>query len=470
MAAPAPGKLARFVRSPWFSLLVGVVVGVLWLVVEEYVLGRDESTGAKVVSATVSALVGALATLLVQLYGQLENVVGRFDRLETLVTELQSGVEDFHRLEERLLPSLYVSPGMKGLHAELLAWRAHIDTGNGHRASPLERHAWAALADAYFRGESERIQSKTFKTTSDQYTTLVNEVTQTLAGTFAGQDGGRDRVRLIRVHLTGMLPEEFYNGPQIEYSRRGSEPLFFSHRWEDYPVLYGDEYRADPSTRIRRHIVVRQPDFQRPELSALSTLPDLRAQARLVIGGEDVRLLINDVEREHPAVLRRLLRWSPLPPGSAKAQLDDVIRTVHGFDRYGYWPIAEHDAVDEADPRQSWMPLLDFFARHYHGDSVDDAVWFALDERGWATCAGDEQLQACFSAGWTPEVALFGSEHEDGPFWYFGILGLWRPFTRDMQLRFLTGPETARLHGSVNRMRARCRANGTIRTLTAVTA
>lgn len=470
MSAPGPGRLHAFLRTPWFSLLVALAVGVAWLVVESASLGSSDSLEQKIVSALLSGMIGGLATLLVQLYGHLSTTVARFDRLDSTIRDVGAGLTELRALEERLLPSQYISDGMRILHSELLRWRSHIDGLNGSRATPLERHAWQALADAYFRGESERIQSKTFKTTSDQFTTLVNEVTQTLSETFSG-NGTQTAVPLMRVHVTGMLPEEFYNGPQIEYTRTGSKPLFFCHRWEDYPVLYGNEYRGDPNTQIRRYVVVRQPDFGRVSLSALSTLPDLQEHSGLVIAGSAHRLLSNDLHREEHAVLARLLRKAPRitrdPPVAGPGSVHETIQAIHGFDTYGYWPIAEATAIDAAGARRTWKPLLEFFARDYHGDSLDDARYCALDDEGWDACQRDEQLRTCFEAGWTPEVALFGTRHGGAvPYWHFGILGLWRPFTRDMQLRFLTGAEAAHLHGAVVRMYQSCGTHGTLQSLT----
>src|SRR6185437_3236907 len=120
-----------------------------------------------------------------------------------------------------------------------LSWKAQIDGTNGRHASPLEHDAWRKLADTYFRGEQQTIRSKTFRTTSDRYTELVGEVTNGVADSLFAPDTAPGDPPLVRIHITGMLPEEFYNGPQIEYTRASSEPIFFCHRWENYPVLYG---------------------------------------------------------------------------------------------------------------------------------------------------------------------------------------------------------------------------------------
>lgn len=465
MTDDPPQALRRLWSSPWFGLLLAIVIGIAWLVVEAATLGADETIGSKVLSAVLSGVVGGLAALLVQLYGRLTTTVEQFGRFETLVGTLNDSVQDFHRLEERLLPSLYVSPGMKSLHTELLEWRRHVSSRSDRRVSPLEDDAWRALADAYFEGERVRVQSKTFKTTSDQFTTLVNEITQTLVDSFTDRGAPAPATPLLRVHITGMLPEEFYNGPQIEYTRAGSEPLFFCHRWEDYPVLYGNEYRADPHTQIRRYLLVRHRDFQRPELSALSTDGDLEAQARLVIGGSAVRSLSHDLHREPLPVLQRLLRKSDSGGNGLASELRssrELIRSIHGYDRYGYWPIADVASIDPAGDERSWQPLLSFFARDYHGAAPEEALYCVLDEDAWAVCQRDDQLRTCFDAGWTPEVALFGScqPGSSSMFWHFGILGLWRPFTRDMQLRFLTGFDAANLHGALRRMSGACRTSG----------
>jgi hypothetical protein len=470
VSRPATTSSRRRWLSSWLSLIVAIVFSVAWLAVDNYILQTDKNAVGRLASAGISAVVGALITLLLQLYSRLNKFLEMFSKLE-------KSVDEFHSLEDRLLPSLYVSSGMKEFHAELLKWRNQIGNLDGERTSPLEHAAWISLADAYFRGEQQRVQSKTFKTTSDQYTSLVNEISQTLLNSLTSpKNKAYVEPPLLRIHITGMLPEEFYNGPQIEHTKAGSQPLFFCHRWEDYSVLYGHQYRHDPRSQIRRYIVVRDPELQRPRLSALSTFDDLKEQARLVIGGSAVRSLSNDIDRESYEVLERLLRksstWSPNSSVHNRDHLLNLIRSIHGFDRYGYWPIADSVARNNSENDRKWQPLLEFFARDYHGDSTDSALYCVLDEEAWASCERDDQLKTCFEAGWTPEVALFGTQGSRSPgepFWHFGILGLWRPFTRDMQLRFLTGADAARLHDAVIQVYNQCRQKGNLLTLSAST-
>lgn len=466
----ARGKIRRSPwLSPWFSLIVAIAASIAWLAVDNFILHSSRSLTAKLVSATLSAIVAAIITLLIQLYGRLDRSVEVFQKLE-------GSVEDLRSLEDRLLPSLYVSPGMKTFHADLLKWREQINDHDGGRASPLEYSAWMSLTDAYFRGEQERIQSKTFMTTSDQYTSLVNDISQTLADSFNTRRRPHPNPPLLRVHITAMLPEEFYNAPQIEYTRDSSQPLFFCHRWEHYSALYGPTYRHDPRTEILRYIVVRNSDFQRPKLSAFSTIEDLQDQARLVVCGSSVRSVGNDIGKEPLAVLERLMRKSYMHPhngGYSRRRTLELIRSIHGSDRYGYWPIADALAFRSTGAYSDWQSLLKFFVHDYHTDSASDAFYCVLDEEGWAACEQDDQLSACFEAGWTPEIALFGSrslnhpDRSDRLFWHFGIAGLWRPFARDMKLRFLTGLETAQFCAGAIRAYGRCRVKGELLSLNA---
>lgn len=462
------GKIKRSPwLSPWFSLIAAIAASIAWLAVDNLIFHSGRSLTAKLLSATLSAVVAAIITLLIQLYGRLDHSVEMFQKLEGSIGEL-------HSLEQRLLPSLYVSPGMKTFHTDLLKWREQIDDRNGRRASPLEYSAWMSLTDAYFKGEQERIQSKTFMTTSDQYTSLVNEISQTLADSFNTRRRPHHNPPLLRVHITAMLPEEFYNAPQIEYTRESSQPLFFCHRWEDYPALYGHTYRHDPRTEIRRYIVVRNSDFQRPRLSAFSTIEDLQDQARLVVCGSSARSLGNDIGKESLAVLERLMRKSSMHPhngaGYSRRRTLELIRSIHGSERYGYWPIADAQAIKGPVADSDWQSLLKFFAHDYHTDSTNDAFYCVLDEEGWVACEQDSQLSPCFEAGWTPEIALFGSRspsHPDHLFWHFGIAGLWRPFARDMKLRFLTGMETTQFCAGAIRAYGRCRIRGELLSLNA---
>lgn len=446
--------------SQWFSLAVAGITGIAWLAIDSFILHIDKNPTAKIISATLLALVGGVVALLLQVYGRLDSWLDMF-------TELDRSVREVSSLETRLLPSLYVSAGMKEFHAGLLEWHNQVVSSNGRQASPIEGAAWLSLADAYFRGERERIRDRAFDTTSDQYTNLVNDISQTLLDSLIPQRGRSPRSPLLRIQITGMLPEEFYNAPQIEYTTKNSQPIFFCHRWEDYATFYGREYRHDPDTQVRRYIVVRDHQFRRSSLSALSTFDDLLEETSLVVSSTHARSLYDDIDNEPRQVLERLLRRVSIPSSApatiTKNRLLEEIRSIHGHDRYGYWSIAKKDEGGLL----KGPSLLEFFTDYYHGQMVENARYCVIDENAWAVCERTELLRKCFVPGWTPEIALFGSQdrEQSNPVWHVGILGIWRPFTRDTQLRFLTAGETQRLYEAFNLASSRCAREGSLSSL-----
>jgi hypothetical protein len=422
--------LTAFADSLWLELSVAVASGFLSLQI-----GTDQnSLWNKVVNTAIFAVVGGSVPLLIKLYIRLGQAV-------PTVRTLKNVLENFNDLENRLLPSLYVTETMKSFHERWIDWRKslnlHGDIGE------LEETAWTLLAEAYLGEESRKIASKYVLTNTNRYTILVTEASRHLER-YHLSNGNSQPQRITRYHITGMLPEEFYNGSQIEFTANSSQPIFFCHKWEDYQEFYASEYQGlNQKAKVRRCIIVRQPDLRREEISALSTLTDLEEQAKLSIIARE-RCVIDDLTDEIDSVQKRLFRkCSP----EQQQEYKNLIGSILGRQNYRYWPIAR---TEDCKKDSQWVDLLDVFSKTFHGDKPNDASYCALNESAWNAILRDRLLKDCFKPGWIPEIVLFGglgngNEPEE---WYFGILGHWRPFTPDIELRFLTSEQARQLYSA----------------------
>lgn len=434
-------KLKRWLPAdsdPWLELFVAVVSAFLSLQI-----GTDKNNlWSKVVNTATFAIVGGSVPLLIKLYIRLRKAVPTVDKLNGVLVK-------FENLETRLLPNLYVTETMKSFHEKWIDWRNSLS--QYETIGELEITAWTLLAEAYLDEECRKLENRYVFTNTKRYTNLVAEAGKHLEKYHLSNDNSQQQ-QIVRHHITGMLPEEFYNGSQIEFTANSSQPIFFSHKWEGYQEFYDAEYQGrDQKSEIRRCILVRQQDLYFPEISALSTLTDLQEQAKLSIIPRERRVLDN-LSKEIDSVQRRLFRKCSLEQQQTYRQL---ITTILGRQNYSYWPIARTEDCNRFNQQgfnkeSEWDDLLDVFSRSFHGNRPSDASFCVLNEKAWIAISQDKNLIRCFKPGWIPEIVLFGGlvNGKETEEWYFGILGHWRPFTPDIELRFLTSDQTRRLYSS----------------------
>ncbi|MGF1934048.1 MAG: hypothetical protein RM347_006550 [Nostoc sp. ChiQUE02] len=423
-------RFAAFADSLWLELFVGIGSGLLSLQ-----SGQQNNLWSQIANVAISAIVGGSVPLLIKLYIRLGEAV-------PTVNTLKNVLQNFNNLENRFLPTLYVTETMKSFHERWIEWRIslnlHGDIGE------LEETAWTLLAEAYLHEESEKIASKYVLTNTNRYTVLVTEASRYLEKYHSSNGSSPQQKKMLRYQITGMLPEEFYNGSQIEFTANSSQPIFFCHKWENYQDFYAPEYKGlNEKLNVKRCIVVREPNLRREEISALSTLTDLEGQAELSMIDRE-RRVFDDLPIESESVKKRLFRKCAQ---EQQQNHNDLISSILGRQRYNYWPVA---LTQECGSDKQWVPLLDVFSKAFHGDKPNDASYCALNENTWNVIKNNRLLKDCFKPGWIPEIALFGGlgSGKDPECWYFGILGHWRPFTSDIELRFLTSEQTRQLYAA----------------------
>jgi hypothetical protein len=414
----------------------------------------------KVVNTISFSIFSGSVPLFVKLYLKLKDSVPMVERLKSVLNRFDS-------LEARLLPSLYFIKEMKAFHEEWIEWRDSIRVSGF--TSQVERNAWTLLAEAYLGEESRKLKERYVLTNTNQYTRLVSDAGRSLEEHLLSYASPKSQ-RIIRYHITGMLPEEFYNGSQIEFTSNNSQPIFFGHKWENYQDFYASEYQGHSQRSIiRRCIIVRESDLRRPEMCALSTLADLQEQTSLSII-KLPRSVVDDLPREIDSVQQRLFRkCSP----EQQQEHRTLIESMLGKKDYNYWPIArtedcKKDIQEQSSNDDQWLDLVDVFSTTFHGNKPDDASFCVLNETAADAIKNDTHLRKCFKPGWIPEIALFGGigNGEEPEVWYFGILGHWRPFTPDIELRFLTSEETKRLyHLFINKVYEKGASKGKLQSL-----
>lgn len=428
-----------FVNSFWFNLFIAAGIGTFGAFYPSLV-----EAGGLIYFVTrfvASAAIGGSVVFAARLYVKLGNTV-------PTISELQYLLDDLRRVEDRLLPGLYITKTMKYFHDSWTEWKIELPLSKDYEG--LEKAAWNLLADEYFFEENRKIKARYISTNSNRYTSLISEATEYLGGHLdLPQTAGNkiSNTNIIRYHITGMLPEEFYNAPQVEFTSKDSQPIFFCHKWEDYNDFYSKGYKGvDENILVERCTIVRRSKFPCDDFSALSTLADLKEQSTLSILDRNRSVnsqLISEIEE----CKRRLFRKYSLD--NAK-EYNEIIESILGKIRYNYYPIISTEECTSRYPEDPYEELLQHYSNDFHGGQSSNARYCTLDEASKGIIDAYPILGECFKPGWIPEIVLFGNQsiEKDTREWYFGILGHWRPFTAHIELRFLTALQTNELYNA----------------------
>lgn len=358
-------------------------------------------------------------------------------------------------------PETFAVAGFKTVHENWSKWQDAVPTSENQESTKLiQAKAWAEFVGTHLQDVADRVAKRFVITDTNVFTRLYCDATKTLVSSFAARRSAKRKNRkIIRYHITAMLPEEFYNGPQIERLSTSSRPLFFCHRWENYEDFYKPDDHSE--VVIRRCIIVRETGMGEEALGALSDLNDLKDQARLLINDKNELVkqgLILDAN-ECPGVRARLLRHSePLGHGSVDPsdsnrihKQQELINQILGVEKYHYWPI-----VDRRDCRErgclckhasTWRSLFEVYSGAPFHKDPKDALYCTISATEWHNMSHSELITTCFKPGWTPEIVLFGEQEDkdQSPTWHFGIVGHYRPFTPRIELRFFNSTDTSQL-------------------------
>lgn len=341
----------------------------------------------------------------------------------------------------------YLNVVMHEYDDKWVKWRQDL-TRDAAESEGVLNYSWKELMEAYLKEQIDWVTRKMVKTTSEMYTQMVSSVSKFLYKEFIAET--KD-FYLYRYHITGMLPEEFFNGPQIEYTTLDYTPVIFCHRFEDeryinshYRII--DDKKELERMDVKRCILVREATLIDEKFSALSTFQALSNQMGLsihkggakpvtILGSHDFhgaidRLFVHCTHKVHEYVAQSKM---------SKAQF---IHEIIDSNNYRFFPITATAQVKDKEDAGNFEDLIQYFARYFNRE-IGDIYYYCIDEN-------DEErarLQRIFRKGGWPEITLFGIRHkgESRPKnWIFGIRGHYTPFTREIEIQILT-PDEANL-------------------------
>ncbi|MEM9627452.1 MAG: hypothetical protein AAGA21_14540 [Pseudomonadota bacterium] len=298
----------------------------------------------------------------------------------------------------------------------------------------------------FFHINDIRVEQNSIFTTSDFFVDQFEKATL-LLGEYL-RENIKDK-KLFRYHISGMLPEDFYNGPQIEYHRGKSNPIIFCHKWENmrYNAMYSKATSISNICTVSRCLLVRQSDWIGPNAEDLCILPteaDLQFQKQLLYEGDDHVQIERIIQsRDFMGSAERLLKYAQddtiakrVAGGEDKRNVyAEYMKEIVGHNRFHFLPIYHNEYKS-----QDSSFFLDKYISDNHSDETK-AFYFCFNDQNSSNVSRIFRENRYFDKGIAPEIVLFGvADVNDEQFpseWIFGLKGKYKHFTRDIEIAFV---------------------------------
>lgn len=397
--------------------------------------------------------------------------VGSVLKLSALISHVRMITSDIAVASQRQnetidkIEQVFICDRIQKYHKGWEDWKNHIfhDALVSPHYAP-EIKAWIKMMELYIDDETSLLGDKTLRTTSDLYVNLLEGIGELLSDRYQDLNVPREHP-VFRYQITGMLPEEFFNGYQLERTINHESPIiFFNHSWENPNKKNSyDSLHSNPvanKIKVRRCIVVREPHLQDRKLKCLSSVAELEHQCKLQINvrsEEPASPMPRNIGHitEEKMIAERLL-WKN---GERSWDSEKIINDTIGVEHWECYPIIhEMDALNLKGNYKlrdwKWENLIEFFCKNYHSEAETDALYYVFRDDLKSRYSG---LVPHFEEGTQPEIALFGPNVETGNKlqheWSVGIVGRYRPFTREIHLNFLSGHQLQELVTSLGFLR-----------------
>jgi hypothetical protein len=290
-------------------------------------------------------------------------------------------------------------------------------------------YAWCRLIESYHQRQVTSLGKGEIFISPEAYTDIVFSCCKQLV-----ELSGAGKITLFLV--TAMLPDEFYNWPQEEYTKDSLYPEYIAHTWEGAERYFKEMRRLKgmkDMVTVRRCILVKANGLD--DGIGLSAAPSIRKYEDLRRTGE---LMIHEMPLRYEDIGYARLEHMFSQMTKLKNNSHKDGKKFLGIDNFEFYPIGTKNEFKRSriEPRRA---LLKAFIEDLH-TSPDDALFHIMDSADspvYRILSGHQELM--------PELAMFkidGKITESQPAkWLFGIVGYLYPFTETMTIRFVAGSE-----------------------------
>ncbi len=273
---------------------------------------------------------------------------------------------------------------------------------------------WQVLISKYLQEENKDLLTGRILTTSEIYTKMVVGFCDMLHKIYPNPDY---TVTLFLV--TTMLPDEFYNWPQVEYSLNNSSMVNFNHTWDGSGQYLKEMKALKDKVILKRRIIIKKDG---------RVTPSFVKEFKRLHDACNYFYLDNEID------YTQIKQWV-IPELFKKITSQDYETAdgISGINNFKFYLCADQNHINNLGIKTS--SLLKNFIENLHSESG-----YA---RYYEISTDDDLIEQVFFANSSvlPEFAFFriyGKEESSGEF-QFALGGHLRPYTESIRLQFLYG-------------------------------
>jgi hypothetical protein len=283
---------------------------------------------------------------------------------------------------------------------------------------PMHRYAWVSLVETYLSNHGSQVQRGLLQTSPSVYTQIVIGCCQRLMERIAASQ------ELTLYLVTGMLPNQFFNWPQVATSTGDSRIRYIARAWTGSDTYFAQMKVLCNSVRVTRCILVRDSNSER-RFPALRTFSELDALRDKYIFNTPISVS-----------QFKTLELEDVFPEVAEMSFEETAEIVN-VEEFRFYPISNTTGFEKSLISPD-AKLLHIFRSELHSKGNENCRYYVMH-------SSEGVLDVFFPTKETvPEAAFFGIRDKAGeqtPSWVCGIVAYLKPFTENIEINFIVGSD-----------------------------
>jgi hypothetical protein len=274
---------------------------------------------------------------------------------------------------------------------------------------------WGSFIRQYLLVESKDLLDGRLLISSSVYTKIVVDCCNNIMNATRNKSSYDLELFLI----TTMLPNEFFNWPQAEYTINKTDTIYLGHTWDGSSEYFtAIKNLKEKGVKVKRCIVVSDNELVIPFVKSFSRLEEI---CNLYYGRQEYKyrqIMAMGID----GIFEKMT-----------GQSKDKAKNINGIEEFGFFVIGDKQELQDV-PHISAVSLLDDFITELHSDR-NDARYYSIS-------TVDEKIKNVFfnNSSVLPEFAFFRINKLSGEDDYtFALGGYLSPYTDSLRAQFIFG-------------------------------